>query len=129
MRFVLVNSVVMRWLLQDGSDARLGDARHVAAVLAEGHHQSVLGWVGDPDGVDIVLGLAARREAGGWPGHGMHPPAAIHLPRTANPLAIADDSLAAVRAQVERVNGPAAQEAWAALRKRLDALSNPPPAE
>lgn len=34
-----------------------------------------------------------------------------------------------VRAQVERLNRPAAQEAWAALRKRLDALSNPPPAE
>lgn len=35
MRFVLDNSVVMRWLLQDGSDERLAYAHKVLGVLAQ----------------------------------------------------------------------------------------------
>ena len=34
-----------------------------------------------------------------------------------------------VQARVEHMNGPAAQRAWDALQKRLNALNNPPPAE
>lgn len=42
MRFVLDNSVVMRWLLQDGSVERLAYASQVLALLAQGDAQAVV---------------------------------------------------------------------------------------
>jgi predicted nucleic acid-binding protein len=51
MRFVLDNSVVMRWLLQDGSDERLAYAQKVLGVLAQ------------DDGVAFVPGIWALEAA------------------------------------------------------------------
>jgi predicted nucleic acid-binding protein len=51
MRFVLDNSVVMRWLLSDGSDERLAYAKKVLGVLAQ------------QDGAALVPGIWALEAA------------------------------------------------------------------
>ena len=60
MRFVLDNSVVMRWLLQDGSDERLGYARHVLELLAQEGAEAVVPGIWALEATNVLVKAQAK---------------------------------------------------------------------
>lgn len=60
MRFVLDNSVVMRWLLQDGSDERLAYASHVLERLAQGDDEAVVPGIWALEVANVLVKVQAK---------------------------------------------------------------------
>ena len=61
MRFVLNNSVVMRWLLQDGSDERLAYAQKVLGVLAQEDSVAVVPGIWALEAANVMVKAQAKR--------------------------------------------------------------------
>jgi len=60
MRFVLDNSVVMRWLLKDGSDERLAYAAHVLELLAQDTGEAVVPGIWSLEVANILVKAQAK---------------------------------------------------------------------
>ncbi|WP_394756110.1 type II toxin-antitoxin system VapC family toxin [Rhodoferax sp.] len=61
MRFVLDNSVVMRWLLQDGSDERLAYAQKVLGVLAQEDSVAVVPGIWALEAANVMVKAQAKQ--------------------------------------------------------------------
>jgi predicted nucleic acid-binding protein len=55
MRFVLDNSVVMRWLLRDGSDDRLAYADQVLALMTQDASEAVVPGIWSLEAANVIL--------------------------------------------------------------------------
>ncbi len=55
MRFVLDNSVVMRWLLQDGSDERLAYAAKVLEILTQENSEALVPGIWALEAANVML--------------------------------------------------------------------------
>lgn len=60
MRFVLDNSVVMRWLLKDGSDERLAYAAHVLELLAQDTGEAVVPGIWSLEVANVLVKAQAK---------------------------------------------------------------------
>ena len=60
MRFVLDNSVVMRWLLHDGSDERLAYARKVLDLLAQEDGEAVVPGIWSLEAANVIAKSEAK---------------------------------------------------------------------
>jgi predicted nucleic acid-binding protein len=60
MRFVLDNSVVMRWLLKDGSDERLAYAAHVLELLTQDTGEAVVPGIWSLEVANLLVKAQAR---------------------------------------------------------------------
>jgi len=61
MRFVLDNSVVMRWLLQDGNDERLAYAKEVLGVLAQDGGEAVVPGIWALEAANVMVKAQAKQ--------------------------------------------------------------------
>lgn len=61
MRFVLDNSVVMRWLLQDGSEERIAYARKVLDLLAQENGEAVVPAIWSLEAANVIAKSEAKR--------------------------------------------------------------------
>ena len=61
MRLVLDNSVVMRWLLQDGSDERLAYARKVLGVLTQEGSAALVPGIWALEAANVMVKAQAKR--------------------------------------------------------------------
>jgi predicted nucleic acid-binding protein len=61
MRFVLDNSVVMRWLMQDGSDERLAYAQKVLGVLAQEDGEALVPGIWALEAANVMVKAQAKR--------------------------------------------------------------------
>ena len=60
MRFVLDNSVVMRWLLQDGTRERLAYAAKVLALLADETNEALVPGIWPLEVANVVVKAQAK---------------------------------------------------------------------
>ena len=60
MRFVLDNSVVMRWLLKDGSDERLASAAKVLDLLTQDNAQAIVPGVWPLEVANVIVKAEAK---------------------------------------------------------------------
>jgi predicted nucleic acid-binding protein len=60
MRFVLDNSVVMRWLLQDGSDERLAYAEKVLGLLTQENSEALVPSIWALEAGNVMLKAQAK---------------------------------------------------------------------
>lgn len=60
MRFVLDNSVVMRWLLRDGSDERLGYAAQVLEILELQAAETIVPGVWPLEAANVIVKAQAK---------------------------------------------------------------------
>ena len=61
MRFVLDNSVVMRWLLQDGSDERLAYAQKVLAVMVQEDSVALVPGIWALEAANVMVKAQAKQ--------------------------------------------------------------------
>lgn len=61
MRFVLDNSVVMRWLLRDGSDERLAYASKVLDVLGQEESEAVVPGIWALEAANVIVKAQAKK--------------------------------------------------------------------
>ena len=61
MRFVLDNSVVMRWLLQDGSEERIAYARKVLGLLAQDAGEALVPGIWALEVANVIAKSEAKR--------------------------------------------------------------------
>lgn len=60
MRFVLDNSVAMRWLLRDGNDERLGYANRVLELLEQQDSEAVVPGMWELEAANVIVKAQSR---------------------------------------------------------------------